>query len=130
MAKTALIVDDDAASLRLFNLLLDQAGISVIEARNGLEALRLAFHYRPDLVITDIRLPLASGVEVIRQIRRHAGLGQVPIIVVTAVAAMDQKNLAVAAGADAFILKPISVLPFLETVRACLDPYGLKRGHG
>lgn len=127
MTSTALIVDDDEATLRLYRLLLEQAGMTVVAARNGLEALRLAVEHEPDLVVTDVRLPLVSGLEVIRQIRRHPRLNQVAIIVVTALATAENRKRSEDAGCDAFLVKPTPVLDFLGAVRECLAHEGLRR---
>jgi len=127
VARTGLIVDDDEASLRLYRLLLEQAQMSVIDARNGLEALRLAIEFEPELIVTDIRLPLVSGFEVIRQIRSHPRLRHTPIIVVTAMATEECRQRSEAAGCDAYLVKPTPVLDFLATVRHCLSRDGLRR---
>ncbi|MGB8275176.1 MAG: response regulator [Alphaproteobacteria bacterium] len=120
MSKTALIVDDDGASLRLYTLLLQQAGMTVTPARNGLEALRFALDQRPDLVITDVRLPLLSGFELIKEVRRHPLLRHVPVIVITAMATAENRVRAFEAGCNAYLIKPTSVLTFLNTVREVL----------
>lgn len=117
VAKTVLIVDDDAPSVRLFRVLLEEAGFRVLEARNGLEGLRLAVEHRPDLIVTDIRLPLVSGLEVIRQLRRHPLLGHVPIFAVTAIDTPERRRQCEQAGCDVHFTKPISVRAFLEAVQ-------------
>ncbi|MEE9140038.1 MAG: response regulator [Alphaproteobacteria bacterium] len=128
--KTILIVDADAASVELYRAVLAPTGASVIQAGNGLQALRLACERKPDLIVTDIRLPLLSGLEVIRQIRNQPAFGHVAIIVVTAVTSPEYRRLCEEAGSEAFLAKPISVVAFLETVRECLNPSGLKQSHG
>ncbi len=127
--KTALIVDDDAASLGLYRTLLENAGMSVVEARNGLQALRLASERSPDLLITDLRLPLLSGLEVIRRIRGHPACSHMPIVVATAITSPEYRRQCEEAGSNAFVAKPISVLPFLEVVRGCLGPSRLRHTH-
>ncbi len=120
MARIALTVDDDAPTLRLYRLLLEQAGMTVLTAGNGLEAIRLAVEHRPHLMITDLRLPLVSGLEVIRQARRHRQLDHVAAVVITAAATAENEKLSFEAGCDAFLVKPVPVLTFLATVRRCL----------
>lgn len=129
MTSIALIVDDDEASRRLYRLLLEQAGMVVVSARNGLEALRLAVENEPDLVVTDIRLPLVSGLEMIRQIRAHPRLKHTAIIVVTAVATAESRERSEEAGCDEFLVKPTPVMDFLAAVRRCLVQEGLRRRH-
>ena len=113
-------MDDDAPTLRLYRLLLEQAGMRVMEARNGLEALRVAVEHRPHLMITDVQLPLVSGLEVIRQLRHQPALDSTAVIVITAVATMENEKLSFEAGCDAYLVKPVPVLTFLATVRRCL----------
>lgn len=127
MTTIALIVDDDEASLRLYRLLLEQAGMVVVSARNGVEALRIAVENEPDLVVTDMRLPLVSGLEVIRQIRAHPRLRHTATIVVTAVATAESRRRSEEAGCDAFLFKPTPVMNFLGAVHQCLVQEGSRR---
>jgi two-component system cell cycle response regulator DivK len=127
VARTALIVDDDPPTLRLYRLLLEQAGMNVMAANNGLEAIRLAVEYGPDLIITDVRLPLVSGLEVVRQIRRHPLLRRTAAVVITAVATPENEQLSLDAGCDAYLVKPVPVLTFLAAVRRCLAQEELRR---
>ena len=127
MTTIALIVDDDEASLRLYRLLLEQAGMVVVSARNGVEALRIAVENEPDLVVTDMRLPLVSGLEVIRHIRAHPRLRHTAIIVVTAVATAESRRRSEEAGCDAFLFKPTPVMNFLGAVHQCLVQEGSRR---
>lgn len=120
LARIALIVDDDAPTLRLYRLLLEQAGMKVMEAQNGLEAIRIAVDHRPHLMISDVRLPLVSGLEVIRQLRRQPALDHTAVIVITAAATVENEKLSFEAGCDAYLVKPVPVLTFLATVRRCL----------
>lgn len=120
LARIALTVDDDAPTLRLYRLLLEQAGMQVMTAGNGLEAIRIAVEHRPHLMITDVRLPLVSGFEVIRQMRSHEPFDQMATIVITAAATAENERLSFEAGCDAFLVKPVPVLTFLATVRRCL----------
>lgn len=120
MSRIALAVDEDAGTLRLYQLLLEQAGMTVLTADNGLEAIRIAVDRRPSLMITDMGLPLVSGLEVIRQMRHHRALDHVAAIVVTAAANPENERLSFEAGCDAFLAKPVPVLDFLAAVRRCL----------
>jgi CheY-like chemotaxis protein len=115
-----VIADDDEATLRLYRLLLEQAGMTVHATRNGLEALRLVIDHEPDLLVTDVRLPLVSGLELVRRIRNHPHLKQSAILVVTALATDECRRRSEDAGCDRFLLKPTPVLDFLEAVRGCL----------
>ena len=115
MAKI-LIVEDNALNIKLFCDLLAAHGHqpeAVTDSRNALGAAR---ELRPDLVITDIQLPHVSGLELIRLIRKDDDLAEVPIMAVTAYSAQGDEERIRAAGAQAYVSKPISVVKFAQTV--------------
>jgi two-component system cell cycle response regulator DivK len=111
-----LIVEDNALNIKLFCDLLAAHGHepeAVTDSRNAIEAAR---NFSPDLVITDIQLPHISGLELIRMIRKDKKLAQVPIMAVTAYSARGDEERIRAAGAQAYVSKPISVARFAQTV--------------
>jgi two-component system cell cycle response regulator DivK len=89
----------------------------VLDSREALEAARA---FKPDLVITDIQLPHVSGLELMELIRKDAVLKDVPIMAVTAYAGVGDDERIRAAGAQAYVSKPISVVRFAETVEDLL----------
>ena len=111
-----LIVEDNALNIKLFCDLLAAHGHqpeAVTDSRNALDAAR---EFDPDLVITDIQLPHVSGLDLIRMIRKDDQLAEVPIMAVTAYSARGDEERIRAAGAQAYVSKPISVVRFAETV--------------
>ena len=119
MAKI-LIVEDNALNIKLFCDLLAAHGHepeAVTDSRNALEAAR---NFSPDLVITDIQLPHVSGLELIQMIRSDENLADVPIMAVTAYSARGDEERIRAAGAQAYVSKPISVAKFVQEVDALL----------
>ena len=121
MAKI-LIVEDNALNIKLFCDLLAAHGHqpeAVTDSRNALDK---AKSFEPDLVITDIQLPHVSGLELIRMIRKDEQLSQVPIMAVTAYSAQGDEDRIRAAGAQAYVSKPISVVKFAQTVDELLVP--------
>jgi len=111
-----LIVEDNALNIKLFCDLLAAHGHqpeAVTDSRNALEAARA---FSPDLVITDIQLPHVSGLDLIRMIRKDEHLADVPIMAVTAYSARGDEERIRAAGAQAYVSKPISVVKFAQTV--------------
>jgi len=111
-----LIVEDNALNIKLFCDLLAAHGHepeAVTDSRNAIDAART---FSPDLVITDIQLPHVSGLELIRMIRKDKKLAQVPIMAVTAYSARGDEERIRAAGAQAYVSKPISVARFAQTV--------------
>ena len=121
MAKI-LIVEDNALNIKLFCDLLAAHGHqpeAVTDSRNALDAARA---FDPDLVITDIQLPHVSGLDLIRLIRKDDELAKVPIMAVTAYSARGDEERIRAAGAQAYVSKPISVVRFADTVEQLLKP--------
>jgi two-component system cell cycle response regulator DivK len=125
-----LIVEDNALNIKLFCDLLAAHGHqpeAVTDSRNALDKAR---ELRPDLVITDIQLPHVSGLDLIRMIRKDDQLADVPIMAVTAYSARGDEERIRAAGAQAYVSKPISVMRFAQTVDELLttgqqqDPTG------
>ena len=118
MAKTVLIVEDNELNMKLFHDLLEAHGYRTVGTRSGIEALDLARKHRPDLIIMDIQLPHVSGLELIGQMKTDAALRAVPIMAVTAYAGKGDEEQIKAAGAEAYVSKPISVIKFIESVGA------------
>ncbi len=119
MAKI-LVVEDNALNIKLFCDLLAAHGHEpegVLDSREALEAARA---FKPDLVITDIQLPHVSGFELMELIRNDKDLHDVPIMAVTAYAGVGDDERIRAAGAQAYVAKPISVVRFAETVEDLL----------
>ncbi|NUR46046.1 MAG: response regulator [Sphingomonas sp.] len=121
-----LIVEDNALNIKLFCDLLAAHGHepeAVTDSRNALDAARA---FDPDLVITDIQLPHVSGLDLIRLIRKDEELAKVPIMAVTAYSARGDEERIRAAGAQAYVSKPISVMKFAQTVDELLQDGGEK----
>ena len=119
MAKI-LIVEDNALNVKLFCDLLAAHGHEPRPVSDGRYALDEARDFLPDLVITDIQLPHVTGLEVIRGIREDKRLKDVPIMAVTAYAAAADEERIRAAGAQAYVSKPISVSKFVAQVNDLL----------
>ena len=115
-----LVVEDNALNIKLFCDLLAAHGHEPQAVTDSREALEAARAFRPDLVITDIQLPHVSGMELMQQLRADADLKDVPIMAVTAYAAPGDDERIRAAGAQAYVSKPISVARFAGTVEELL----------
>jgi two-component system cell cycle response regulator DivK len=116
-----LVVEDNALNIKLFCDLLMAHGHEtepVLDSREAMDAAR-AFH--PDLVITDIQLPHITGIELMELLRADDDLKSVPIMAVTAYSAVGDDERIRAAGAQAYVAKPISVMRFAETVNELLE---------
>ena len=120
MAKI-LVVEDNALNIKLFCDLLTAHGHLCEPVSDSRDAIETARRFVPDLVITDIQLPHVSGIELMELLRADEALGKVPIMAVTAYAAQGDDERIRAAGASAYVSKPISVVRFAEAVEQLLD---------
>jgi two-component system cell cycle response regulator DivK len=115
-----LIVEDNALNIKLFCDLLAAHGHDPQAVTDSRQALDAVHEFAPDLVITDIQLPHVSGLDLIHMIRADKTLSGVPIMAVTAYSTRDDEERIRAAGAQAYVSKPISVVRFAETVNELL----------
>jgi two-component system cell cycle response regulator DivK len=115
--KTVLIVEDNELNMKLFNDLLDAYGYDTLQARSGTEALAIARAHAPNLILMDIQLPEVSGLEVTKWLKEDDRLRDIPVIAVTAFAMKGDEERIRQGGCEAYISKPITIGPFIETVR-------------
>lgn len=120
MGQKILIVEDNELNLKLFCDLLRAHGFEVEPVRDGREALEKAREFEPELVVMDIQMPHISGLELIEQMKQEEALAPVPVLAVTAYAAKGDEERIRDAGAEGYVSKPISVMKFVEAVRALL----------
>lgn len=115
---TILIVDDEEDARLYLEITLTSQGYEIISATNGREALELARQDRPDLVISDVLMPVMDGFEFCRQMKEDSEFNRIPFIFLTGTYTdeRDQK-LAMAVGAASYLLKPIEPEPLLKIVR-------------
>ena len=116
-AKTVLIVEDNELNMKLFHDLLDAHGYSILQTKDGMEALDIAREHHPDLILMDIQLPEVSGLEVTKWLKDDPELKAIPVIAVTAFAMKGDEERIREGGCEAYLSKPISVAKFIETVR-------------
>jgi two-component system cell cycle response regulator DivK len=116
-----LVVEDNELNLKLFCDLLRAHSYEAEPVRDGREALERARAFAPDLVVMDIQMPHISGLELIEQMKADTELRATPIMAVTAYAARGDEERIRDAGAEGYVSKPISVVRFVEAVRALLD---------
>jgi len=120
MRPRVLIVEDEAALITLLRYNLEREGFDVSEARDGDEALVVIDESPPDLILLDWMLPLTSGIEVCRQIRRKPATKSTPVIMLTARGEEADKLRGLDSGADDYVTKPFSPAELLARIRALL----------
>ncbi|HLY46803.1 MAG TPA: response regulator [Stellaceae bacterium] len=118
--RKVLIVEDNDLNMKLFNDLLEAHGYRTLQTKDGVEALRMARQYRPDLILMDIQLPEVSGLEVTKWLKEDDDLRAIPVIAVTAFAMKGDEQKIRDGGCEAYIAKPISVVGFMRTVERYL----------
>ncbi|MBW4655310.1 MAG: response regulator [Kaiparowitsia implicata GSE-PSE-MK54-09C] len=117
---TLLVVDDNTDMRAYIASILQQAGYQVLTARNGAEGFHLVQTHRPHLVVTDLMMPMVSGLEMIRMIRHQEALRGTPIVLVTAKADEETRLEGVEQGADGYLSKPFNARELLAEVRNLL----------
>ncbi|WP_310315905.1 ATP-binding protein [Paraburkholderia terricola] len=118
--KTVLVVDDVAENRAVAVDMLGQFGFDMAEAGNGLEALEKAKALRPALVLMDVVMPGMDGLEVTRRLRQMPEFRDLPIVAVSASASRTDAAESLAAGANAFLPKPIDFSGLLSQLAALL----------
>ena len=119
-AHKVLVVEDNELNLKLFTDLLQAQGYEVISTRDGVMVEELVRAHHPDLILMDIQLPEISGIDIIKWLKAQDDLRDIPVIAVTAFAMKGDEERIRASGCEAYLSKPISVMPFLETVKRFL----------
>ncbi|MEM7223505.1 MAG: phosphate regulon transcriptional regulator PhoB [Pseudomonadota bacterium] len=120
MKPLVLIVEDEAAIVTLLRYNLEREGFQVIEAGDGEEALLLVAEHEPDIILLDWMLPVMSGIEVCRRLRRKPEMQEVPILMLTARGEESDKVRGLDCGADDYVTKPFSPAELIARMRAVL----------
>jgi two-component system, sensor histidine kinase and response regulator len=116
-----LVIEDEPDLRELVEEILVSAGFEAIVADNGLEGVRLATEHKPDLIISDIRMPELSGYQVLERIRQNSDLVDIPFIFLTSSADLKSQRLGMNLGADDFLAKPFDKVELLAAVNARLQ---------
>ena len=120
MMKTILVIEDDDVARELMRMALERRGYRVIVAEDGIQGYEQATVVRPDLIITDIQMPAADGIHLVRRVRDTPELESTPILVTTGFGS-GSATFALGQGATAFEPKPINPDNFLATVKRLLE---------
>jgi DNA-binding response OmpR family regulator len=118
--RKVLIVEDDADIRGLLNVRLRQHAYDTAFASDGMTALSIARREEPDLIVLDLGLPAGDGFTVMERMKSIASLATVPVVVITARDASGNYDRALAAGAAAFVQKPIDFDQLISTIDSLL----------
>ena len=115
-----LVVDDEVSVTELFSMMLEMEGYRV-RVVHDVQGAKNALDEEPaDLLLVDIMMPEASGLELCRYVRAEPFLASTPIIVISARSQLDEVHEGLAAGADTYLLKPVSKNELIEAVQEAL----------
>jgi CheY-like chemotaxis protein len=106
---TVMVVDDSDDIRELLRVGLQRRGCRVVEAVNGREAVELAARVRPDLILMDLSMPVMDGFEATRRLKAHPDLTQIPVVAVSAFCDPPNRRMAVKAGCDDCVGKPVNL---------------------
>ena len=122
MALTALVVEDSPTMRQLIVYALSRIkGLTVIEADDGVDALKKLAGGHYDILITDINMPVMDGLKLVKRVRADEGLKGIPIVIITTEGAEEDRQRALALGANAYITKPIQAPQVISKVKALLN---------
>lgn len=120
MSKKIMVVDDSASMRQLIKFTLSGAGYDVIEAVDGLDAIKKLNGHPVHLIIVDINMPNMDGIELIRKVRIHKEHKFTPIIVLTTESRKTLKEEGKSAGATGWIVKPFTQSQLLQVIKRVL----------
>jgi len=122
-----LIADDEKPLLLLAQMVFKDAGMEVITACNGAEAIEKALSEKPDIIITDVIMPYKTGFEVCKAVRSNPETADVPIIIISALGDEYNKLTGFEEGADDYVTKPFNTAELRARVKALLMRYEAKK---
>lgn len=122
MAEYSCLIVEDSPMMRqlLVFALMRIKGLVVVEASDGVDALRKLSGGRFDIIVTDVNMPIMDGLKLVRRIRTDPAHKDVPIVIITTEAADADRKRAIELGANAYVVKPIQAPAVIATVRELL----------
>lgn len=121
---TILIIEDNEMNLELATTLLEMNGFAVVSARTGEEGLQLAHKLLPDLILMDFSLPGMDGLTVTRNLKTNPTTCHLAVIGLSANAMKGDEQVALNAGCDGYLTKPIDTRTFVSTIKNFIPTNG------
>ncbi len=116
-----LIIEDSPTMRQLIRFALNRIpGAEVIEASDGVDGLKKLSSNKVDLILSDINMPIMDGLKLVNLVRSNESYREIPIVIITTEGAREDKDRALALGANAYITKPIQSTSLLSTVKELL----------
>lgn len=121
-----VVAEDDSGTLKLIQVVLRNQGHSVLTASDGHAAWLLIREHRPDLVVSDINMPGATGFELLRAVREHDDLNQIPFILLTSLQERRNMRQGMTLGADDYLTKPVRPAELADAVSAQINRLAMR----
>ncbi len=121
MSQSILVVDDCATTRKLITLYLRGGGYRLLQAENGFDALEQLAQGPVELVITDMNMPQMDGVELTKSLKKDEALKAIPVLMLTTETAEQERRAGLAAGAAAYLTKPVTQDRLMKEVLELLD---------
>ncbi len=112
-----LVVDDCATTRKLLTLYLKSKGYEVVTAENGLDALEKVGKESVNLVLSDLNMPYMDGIELVRNLRANPDTAELPVVMVTTEADPEEKEKAMKAGANGYMIKPVTAEMVAQNIK-------------
>jgi two-component system chemotaxis response regulator CheY len=119
--RTALVVEDSPTMRQLIVFALKRIkGLAIVEADDGVDALKKLAGTRFDIILTDINMPIMDGLKLVSRVRSQESTKSIPIVIITTEGAAEDRQRALALGANAYITKPIQAPQVIAKVKELL----------
>lgn len=118
---TVLVVEDDPTILQLLEVNFEMEGFTVLRAADGALGLESARTNSPDIIVSDVMMPVMSGLEMVRELKSSPATASIPVILLSAKAQGADVRHGLDTGADGYITKPFEPLDLLDRVNALLS---------
>ncbi len=120
-----LVVDDCATTRKLLTLYLKSKGYEVVTAENGLDGLEKVGKENVNLVLSDLNMPYMDGLEFVKSLRANPDTVELPVVMVTTEADPEEKEKAMKAGANGYMIKPVTAEMVAENIKKIMkDLFG------
>jgi CheY-like chemotaxis protein len=120
-SRTVLIADDEPEILDLMRMMLEWENYTVVETRDGEQCLEQARALKPDLILSDVRMPNMTGIEVLEHLQADPELAGIPVIMLSVVTTLPQVQTALEKGAIAYLPKPFEMREMARLVSQVLS---------
>ena len=123
--KKILIVDDDPVLIKLLHSILTTKGYEVITTDQAADGLQFAINAHPDLIILDVMMPIINGFNFCRLLKNQEGKRHIPIVILTARNEMEDVEIGMEMGAEAYLTKPVNTDELFRTIKV-VESLGIK----